>query len=105
MGSIDFARINEEALRVLPALLRRWLADGQVQAGEYIARNPTRNDRKPGSFKIRLRDCRWADFATGDRGGDPISLTAYLHNLPQGEAAKQLAHMLGLRGNDSDRSR
>ena len=32
-----------------------------------------------------------ADFATGDEGGDAISLYAYLNGLKQGEAAQQLA--------------
>jgi hypothetical protein len=39
----------------------------------------------------------WADFATGDSGGDPISLAAYLFGLRQGEAARKLAEMLRVR--------
>ena len=98
MTQLDFDAINRAALASLPTILRRWLPDGRIERGEeYVARNPTRNDRKPGSFKIRLRDCRWADFATGDKGGDPVSLTAYLFGLSQGEAAKRLAGMLGVR--------
>jgi hypothetical protein len=42
-----------------------------------------------------LRTGRWADFATGDSGGDPVSLVAYLENVSQGEAARMLARMLG----------
>ena len=37
-----------------------------------------------------------ADFSTGDRGGDPISLVAYLAGVNQVEAARLLAKMLGL---------
>jgi hypothetical protein len=44
----------------------------------YVALNPTRNDRRPGSFKINIRMGRWCDFAAGDQGGDPVSLVAYL---------------------------
>ena len=40
--------------------------------------NPTRPDRRAGSFKVNLRTGRWADFATGDKGGDAVSLAAYL---------------------------
>ena len=43
--------------------------------------NPTRADRRPGSFSVNTRTGRWADFATGDRGGDVVSLAAYLHGL------------------------
>ena len=57
-----------------------------------------RPDRRCGSFKINLRTGRWADFATGDRGGDVISLAAYLFALPQAEAARRLSRMLGIDG-------
>ena len=49
-----------------------------------------------GSFKINLKTGRWADFATGDKGGDPVSLVAFIENCKQGEAALKLARMLGL---------
>ena len=62
---------------------------------EAVVRNPTRNDRGPGSFKINLRSGKWADFATPDKGGDVISLAAYLSGLRQTEAARRLADMLG----------
>jgi putative DNA primase/helicase len=61
-----------------------------------VALNPTRTDRRLGSFKINIRTGRWADFATGDKGGDPISLVAYLEGVSQAEAARRLARMLGL---------
>jgi hypothetical protein len=57
-----------------------------------------RGDRHLGSFKINRYNGRWADFATGDKGGDPISLVAYLANVSQAEAARLLAGMLGLEG-------
>ncbi len=93
---IDFAAINVAALRELPALLARWLPDGRVVGREFEARNPRRGDRHAGSFRINLCTGRWADFATRDRGSDPVSLAAYLFALPQGEAARRLAAMLGI---------
>lgn len=95
---IDFAAINCAALSALPALLARWTPDGKAIGREWTARNPRRADTHPGSFKINLVTGRWCDFATGDRGGDPVSLTAYLHSLSQAEAARRLADMLGLGG-------
>lgn len=92
----DFAAINRVALAVLPGLLARWLPDGKAIGREYEARNPRRGDRSPGSFKVNLHTGRWADFATGDRGGDVVSLAAYLHGLTQAEAARRLAEMLGV---------
>ena len=50
---------------------------------------------------MNLRTGRWADFATGDRGGDPVSLAAYLHGLGQYKAARKLAEMLGVAGRET----
>lgn len=93
---IDFDRVNAAALAALPALLNRWLPGGRREGSEYVALNPTRYDRRLGSFRINVRTGRWADFATGDRGGDVVSLAAYLSHLRQSEAAEKLAGMLGL---------
>lgn len=94
---IDFEGINRAALARLPELLARWLPDGRRVGREYVARNPRRADRVARSFSINIETGRWSDFATGDKGGDPASLTAYLFNLSQGEAAAKLAEMLGVR--------
>lgn len=93
---IDFERVNRAALASLPALLARWLPEGKWAAGEYVSRNPRRADRRPGSFKINGSTGRWADFATGDCGGDVISLAAYLGCLSQVDAARGLVRALGI---------
>ena len=95
-GRLDFAAINRAALANLPALLRRWLPDGRLVGREYVARNPTRADMRPGSFRINIRTGKWSDFATGAKGGDAISLAAYLAGQTQYEAARALADMLGV---------
>ncbi len=95
-SQLDFAAINAAALARLPDVLRRWLPDGRIEGAEYVARNPTRADRRPGSFKVNLTTGKWADFATGDRGGDPVSLAAYLAGVSQGEAARELGAMIGV---------
>lgn len=93
---INFAAVNRAALGRLPDVLARWLPGGRIKGREYVVRNPKRHDARPGSFKINLNTGRWGDFATGDRGGDPISLAAYLADCSQVEAARRLAAMLGL---------
>lgn len=97
---IDFVQVNRAALAVLPRLLQRWLPGGHIESNEYVARNPRRADRRAGSFKINVKTGRWADFATGDRGGDPVSLAAFLAGIGQAEAARRLAAMLGLSASD-----
>lgn len=95
-STFDFAAVNRAALAALPAVLSRILPDGRGVAGEYIALNPRRADKRLGSFKVNLRSGKWADFATGDKGGDPVSLVAYVENVSQSEAARLLSRMLGL---------
>ena len=91
----DFAAVNAAALACLPALVKRWLPDGCRRGNEWIAKNPKREDRRPGSFSVNLVTGLWADFALSDaRGGDPISLAAYLAGLSQTEASRNLAEML-----------
>lgn len=97
MSMIDFGKINAAAISALPSLLERWLPGGRREGREYVARNPRRADRTPGSFRINMNTGRWADFATGDTGGDPVSLAAFLFDLSQIEAARRVAAMLGIR--------
>jgi hypothetical protein len=95
-GPLDFAAINRAALAAFPAVLARVLPGGKRVGAEIVALNPRRADRRLGSFKINRYNGRWADFATGERGGDPVSLVAYLADVSQGEAARLLAQMLGM---------
>ena len=93
---IDFDRVRAAALQSALAILHRVIPGGRVVVGEYVTLNPKRADRTPGSFKVNLRTGRWADFATGDRGGDLISLIAWRFDVSQLEAARRLADLLSL---------
>ena len=93
---IAFRRIAEVAAQRADAVVSRWLPEGKHEGSEWVALNPTRSDSRKGSFKVNLKSGKWGDFATGDRGGDLISLAAYIFNLDQGEAAKRVADMLGM---------
>jgi hypothetical protein len=97
-SSLDFDAINRGALSALPVLLMRWVPHGRRRGREWVARNPTRNDRRMGSFSINLQSGCWADFADGPnaRGCDVVSLYAYLRNIGQGAAARELARLLGI---------
>jgi hypothetical protein len=90
----DFAQLAAASVRVLPRLLARWLPEGRQERSEWVALNPRRKDSRLGSFKVNLRTGRWADFATGEKGGDAISLLAYLRGSSQAEAARVLAREL-----------
>jgi hypothetical protein len=91
-----FERVNQAAMPQFEDLCREWTSRGRKLGAEYVALNPTRADKRLGSFRINLGTGRWADFATGDAGGDPVSLYAYLHDLRQIDAARALAVRLGV---------
>ena len=94
--SHDFKATAAAALAAADTVLNYWLPDGKRNGPEYVARNPTRNDNKAGSFSVKTTTGQWSDFATGDAGGDLVSLIAYLDNCKQGEAERRLADFLGL---------
>ncbi len=97
--SLDFPRIAAAARHSALSVCQQLLPSGRRYGNEYVALNPRRADTKPGSFKIAVSGQRagcWSDFATGDSGGDLISLVAYLYDLRQGEAARRLAAILHL---------
>ena len=93
---IAFTQIAAAALPHAESILARWLPGGRREGPEYVVRNPRRGDGKPGSFKVNVRTGRWGDFATGDGGGDLVSLAAFLHGLKQDEAALRVAAMVGV---------
>ena len=95
-SAVDFAGINRAALAILPSLAQEWFPGGNRLGHEYAALNPHRGDRHPGSFLINVRTGRWADFSSGERGGDVVSLAAFRFGVRQVEAAKMLAVMLGI---------
>jgi hypothetical protein len=77
--SIDFKGIAVAALASAKSLLQEWLPGGRFEGREYVALNPTRNDRALGSFKINWQTGEWSDFADPNaRGRDLISLFAYI---------------------------
>lgn len=98
----NFDTIKAAALASIESVLNRWAPGGKRQGHEYLVLNPTRSDNKPGSFSINLNTGAWADFATGDKGGDLVALVAYIESKKQGEAATLLADFLGLNLEKSD---
>lgn len=98
--TINYSAVNNAAQANALELCKCLLPQGRRSGREYEAINPKRDDHSIGSFRINLDKGKWADFATGDAGGDFVSLVAYLRGLCQSEAALLLAAMLGLRGGE-----
>ncbi len=93
---IPFGEISRAALADRRTLLRRWLPDGRIDGNEYVATNPTRSDKRPGSFKINMDTGIWSDFATGDSGGDLIDFYKYLFGVDTKTAALELGRHVGV---------
>jgi len=93
---LNIQAVAVAALRDADRVVAELLPGGRRQGHEYVVTNPKRNDHRAGSFSINLETGRWADFATDDRGGDLVSLVAYLRNQSQIEAARELMYRLGV---------
>jgi len=94
----SFADIKAASLKDIERVLAYWLPNGKrVDGGkEYTAPNPTRTDKRAGSLKINLNKGTWADFATGDKGGDLIDLVRYLDGGTDVEACAKLTELLSV---------
>jgi putative DNA primase/helicase len=90
----DFQRIKEAYRQNPLCILRQLIPNGKVEGSDYVAKNPRRNDRRSGSFRIDITTGRFNDFATGDRGGDIIDLAAFIYNCNPAAAADKLSRLL-----------
>ena len=94
---IDFKGVADAALNSAEQLLKLWLPDGHKSGPEWKAKNPTRGDTHAGSFSINMVTGAWGDFASDDKGGDLVSLCAYLfHNNDQLAGVRDVAQQLGI---------
>ena len=72
------------------ATVLKLLPTGRIERNELVALNPTRDDKTLGSFRVNLINGKWIDYATSDKGGDIVSLCAYLNRTSQYKAAQYL---------------
>ncbi|BBF87688.1 DNA primase [Aquitalea magnusonii] len=95
-AKLPFDEVNRTALGDLSRVLD-WAGVHWKQHGHEIQMiNPQRADKGYGSFSVNANTGAWADFSCGDKGGDVVSLVAYLRGMPQGETCKELAKLLGI---------
>ena len=76
---IDFKAVNSAALSRLGDVLPQWLPGGRVEAGEYVCASLEGGQGR--SCSVNLTSCLWGDFATGAKGGDPVSLLAAIRGV------------------------
>jgi putative DNA primase/helicase len=90
LNKIDFNGLGRALLANAGVHLSSWLPGGKINGKEYEC--GSLHGEAGGSLRINLNTGKWADFATGDKGGDLISLYAAINGLKNSEAAAQLAH-------------
>lgn len=89
-GSSSIADIKALLQGRIDQLVRDLAPDGSLQHGYWMARNPARDDRNPGSFWVIVNrpgktPGAWRDEATGAQG-DIIDLICNCRGLDRGEA-------------------
>ncbi len=75
-------------------LVPAWLPGGVQRGHEYVCGGMSGGAGS--SCSVNLNTGAWADFATGEQGGDLTSLYAAIYGLPMGKAAVQVARDEGL---------
>lgn len=97
MSDAFFRTVADQALAKFDEVMNQLgLSGGKRSGAEYLPINPTRSDQRPGSFAINRKTGAWMDGATGDKGGDLISVAAYIWNCKNQDAADRLADFLGI---------
>jgi len=94
---IPYAEIAAAAAARAEDVCRRLLPKGRRQGRDWVCGDLRGNPG--GSLRIAIageRAGRWIDNATSEKGGDLISLAAAVARIPQSEAARRLAGMLGM---------
>lgn len=96
-ASPDFAAINRAAVARAEDVARRLLPGGARRGKYWVAADLSGAAGK--SLRLNLEGDRagaWFDNATGEKGGDFVSLAAAVARIAPDEAARQLARMLGV---------
>lgn len=86
--AIDFEAVASRLLQQSRSLLSEWFPAGKLQGNEFVVGDLAGS---PGeSLKINVDSGNWKDFATGEAGGDLISLYAAMHGMKQIDAVRAL---------------
>ncbi|OPX89039.1 MAG: hypothetical protein A4E53_01647 [Pelotomaculum sp. PtaB.Bin104] len=87
--TIDFKALNSALLPNADLLLSEFLPGGKVIGQEYTCASLQGGVGQ--SCRINVRTGLWSDFATGESGGDIISLYAKIKGVSQVDSAQYLA--------------
>ncbi len=94
---LDFMLIAARALEQIEAVCSHWLPAGKKAGPEWEIGD--RHGAPGKSLKVHLSGGKagmWSDFSTDDKGGDLVSLVAFVDGCTQLDAARKLAEFLGM---------
>lgn len=91
---IRFEALADALLARSEHIVPAWLPGGHRNGHEWVCGSLQGGKGK--SCSVNLIKGAWADFASGEQGGDLISLYAAVHGLTMGKAAVQVARDEGL---------
>lgn len=91
---INFRALADALLANAEVLVPMWLPGGHRSGPEWVCGSLAGGGGR--SCSVNLRDGRWADFSSDERGGDLLSLYAAIHGLSMAKAAVQVAREQGL---------
>lgn len=91
---MEFSEVNQYLLSRAREIVPSWIPGGKLSGREFQAGDLRGGDGK--SLSINLDTGKWADFATGEKGGDLVSLYAAINGLDQGKAKEAICkeHLL-----------
>lgn len=89
----DFEGLNQILISRAPGILMEWLPGGRMRGAEYVCGNLKGGEGE--SCSVNVKSGKWGDFATGETGGDLISLYAAIYGHSQGAAFRELSERYG----------
>jgi len=87
-NKLDFKTLASHLLGEARTFVPGLLPGGKLIGNEWTCADKTGNSGT--SMKVNIQSGKWSDFATGEAGGDLISLYAYVKGMKNGEAFKEL---------------
>lgn len=94
---MDWTDVEKQLVDRARDVCQHLLPDGHLEGVEWIAKNPTRGDRKEGSFKVNTRTGLWAEFAEGRGGKSLMSLWCYIRGAEFKVCIVEAKQFLGIR--------
>ena len=92
----DFVLAKEELSRIgIVRICRDFYIEPKRRGRVYMVRSPAGSDKTP-SLALYPRNNRFCDFSNGNKSGDCVSFLAYIKNLNQWQALKELRAYYGL---------